>query len=77
MDTYYHKFTNNDITVTYDPEKCIHSECCARGLKNVFRTTVIPWIHLDGAENDEIVEQVGKCPSGALQVTCHKVAVLK
>jgi uncharacterized Fe-S cluster protein YjdI len=77
METYDHKFTNGAITVTYDPDKCIHSEICARGLQEVFRTTVIPWIHLEGAESERIIDQVRKCPSGALQVSCHKMETIK
>jgi uncharacterized Fe-S cluster protein YjdI len=77
MSAYDQKFTNGEITVTYDPDKCIHSEVCAKGLSHVFRTTVIPWIHLEGAQDSAIIEQVKKCPSGALQVACNKVVALK
>ncbi|MBT8263325.1 MAG: (4Fe-4S)-binding protein [Bacteroidia bacterium] len=66
------EFTNGEITVTYEPKKCIHSENCARGLSDVFRTSVIPWIHLDGADSSIVVEQVKKCPSGALSYCYNK-----
>ncbi|WP_353778179.1 (4Fe-4S)-binding protein [Winogradskyella sp. 3972H.M.0a.05] len=60
-------FSNDEITVTYQPCKCINAERCAKELSNVFRHTVIPWINLDGASSNKIIEQVKKCPSGALQ----------
>lgn len=66
METLINEFTNGEITVTFEPKKCIHAEECAKGLSSVFRTTVIPWIKLDGADTAEIISQIGKCPSGAL-----------
>jgi uncharacterized Fe-S cluster protein YjdI len=60
-------FSNNDITVTFEPRLCIHAEKCAKGLSNVFRTDVLPWINLDAAETQRIVKQIRLCPSGALQ----------
>ena len=62
-----HVFSNKDITVTYKPSTCINAERCARELSNVFRHTVIPWIDIDGAPAEQIMKQVKKCPSGALQ----------
>ena len=56
-----------------DPKICIHAEQCAQGLSEVFRTTVIPWINLDGIdENQRIINQIRKCPSGALQFCRNK-----
>jgi len=66
MDTYEDEFSNGEIIVTFEPKKCIHAENCAKGLSEVFRTTVIPWINLDNAETDLIIAQIRKCPSGAL-----------
>lgn len=72
MNSYENEFTNGEITVNYDPKKCIHSEICARGLGEVFRTSVIPWIHLDGTESQRIINQIRKCPSGALSFAHNK-----
>jgi len=60
-------YRNRDITVTYEPKLCIHAEKCAKGLSDVFRTDVVPWINLDAAETQRIIAQIRKCPSGALQ----------
>ena len=66
-------FSNDDITVTFEPYKCIHAEKCAKELSQVFRTSVIPWIHLDGTETKKIIEQINKCPSGALQYSLNTI----
>ena len=70
MDIQANVFSNEDITVTFEPKICIHAERCAQELSEVFRTSVIPWIHLDGTSTQRIIKQVKKCPSGALQY-CH------
>ncbi|WP_040280751.1 (4Fe-4S)-binding protein [Psychroserpens damuponensis] len=67
MKTNPNVFSNNDITVTYNPCHCINAERCAKELSNVFRQSVIPWIDLEGASTKKIIKQVKKCPSGALQ----------
>jgi uncharacterized Fe-S cluster protein YjdI len=67
MEAYKNEFTNGEILVTYDPKICTQSEICAKGLADVFRTTVIPWIDPDGAETKQIIAQIRKCPSGALK----------
>jgi len=64
-------YENSDIRVTYSPQKCIHAEKCAKGLSEVFRTSIIPWINLEGAETKKIISQINKCPSGALNY-CYK-----
>lgn len=75
METDNNQFTNEEITVTFEPTKCIHAEKCANGLSSVFRTTVIPWIDLDGAPSSKIISQIKKCPSGALSYRMNKELV--
>lgn len=60
-------FSNSEITVTYEPRRCANAELCAKQLSSVFRHSVIPWIDLEGARTDVIINQIKKCPSGALQ----------
>lgn len=67
MEINANQFSNSDITITYDPIVCINAGRCAKELSDVFRTSVIPWIDLDGASSQRIIEQVKKCPSGALK----------
>ena len=72
METYENVFSNKDITVTYEPKLCIHAEKCARELGEVFRTSVIPWINLDGSETERIIKQIKRCPSAALKFHYNK-----
>lgn len=72
MKTKDHVFSNKDITVTYNPSVCINAERCASELSNVFRQCVIPWIDLEADSNENIINQIKKCPSGALQFCLNK-----
>jgi uncharacterized Fe-S cluster protein YjdI len=56
-----------DITVTFDPGRCIHSGNCVRGLPAVFDIRRKRWIRAEAASADEVAAQVARCPSGALQ----------
>lgn len=60
------KYENSEITVTFNPIKCIHAEYCAKGLSEVFSTSIIPWINLESSSTNKIISQIKKCPSGAL-----------
>lgn len=75
MDNNENVFSNDEITVTYEPRCCINAEFCAQQLSNVFRSSVIPWIDLEGAQSDEIINQINKCPSGALKYQLNKKEV--
>jgi uncharacterized Fe-S cluster protein YjdI len=56
------------ITVTFDPNICIHSGICVRGLPAVFDIKRKRWIKPDLADAQTVADQVARCPSGALQV---------
>lgn len=60
------KYTNGEVTVVWKPNTCIHSTLCWKGLISVFNPKEKPWIKMDGASTERIIEQVKKCPSGAL-----------
>lgn len=60
------EYKNDEITVTWRPEICIHSEKCFHGLSSVFNPKNRPWVNLEGADNKAIIDQVATCPSGAL-----------
>ncbi|HYK57611.1 MAG TPA: (4Fe-4S)-binding protein [Flavisolibacter sp.] len=62
-------YTNGEVTVVWKPGLCIHSTVCwkaATGLPEVFDPRKRPWINIEGATTFRIVNQVNKCPSGAL-----------
>ena len=59
-------YQTNDIKVFWQPEKCIHSGRCAKGLLAVFNPGRKPWIELENGSTENIVEVIKHCPSGAL-----------
>lgn len=62
------KYEKDGIKVVWKPELCYHSENCTKGLPEVFKPKEKPWIQVDGATRERIVNQVKKCPSGALSI---------
>jgi len=60
------KYTNDEVTVVWQPSVCIHSTLCWKGLGEVFNPHNRPWITMQGANTSAIIEQVKRCPSGAL-----------
>lgn len=60
------EYNNDEITVTWQPDVCIHSEKCFHSLPKVFNPKNRPWVNLEEAENKIIIDQVNNCPSGAL-----------
>lgn len=62
------KYSNGEVTVVWKPHMCIHSGICFRGLPGVFDPRVRPWINAEGGTTNQIVDQVAKCPSGALSI---------
>lgn len=60
------EYPNGQVTIVWKPDLCIHSGICARGLPTVFQPREKPWIKQYGATSRQIMDQVNKCPSGAL-----------
>jgi len=59
-------YIKDDLTVVWQPHKCIHSRNCFNGLSAVFNPEQRPWINVNAAEKETIMQQITKCPSGAL-----------
>jgi len=59
-------YSNDEITVKWQSDRCIHSEKCFHGLKSVFNPNNRPWIAIDAESAKRIADQVDQCPSGAL-----------
>jgi uncharacterized Fe-S cluster protein YjdI len=66
------KYTNDEVTVVWKPDLCIHSKICWTELREVFDPFVKPWIKPEGATTERIITQVKKCPSGALSYYMNK-----
>jgi len=56
-----------EIIVTFDPDVCIHSGVCVRGLPDVFDIKRKRWIRPELQSADVVAAQVARRPSGALQ----------
>lgn len=65
-------YTNGEINVLWDSDLCTKCETCWRGLPQVFNPSARPWVNIEGASTEEIVEQVKQCPSGALRTESVK-----
>lgn len=63
-----HHYSNEEVTIVWQPELCIHSGICFRGLAEVFDPRRKPWIDMRRAATNAIIEQVKKCPVEALSI---------
>ncbi|MDF2553140.1 MAG: (4Fe-4S)-binding protein [Chryseobacterium sp.] len=61
-----HKYSNGNINVIWQPQKCIHAGICVKMLPNVYDPKARPWIKAENATSDELKNQINQCPSGAL-----------
>lgn len=74
MDEKEHTYTNGEVTIVWKKDLCTHSTRCWKGLHSVFKPGERPWIDPEGASSQAIVEQVGRCPSGALSIRKEEAA---
>lgn len=72
MDKTDRKYTNGEITVFWQPKKCIHATTCYRELIEVFNPRKRPWVNMDGAPTQEIIRVVKLCPTQALSFKYNK-----
>ena len=60
------EYTNGELTVVWQPGKCIHARVCVNTLPNVYDPEGRPWINPKNASTAELKDQIDRCPSGAL-----------
>jgi uncharacterized Fe-S cluster protein YjdI len=59
-------YSNEDITVIWKPDVCIHSTKCWKASLEIFNPKRRPWIEISAGTSDEIIKIVDDCPSRAL-----------
>jgi uncharacterized Fe-S cluster protein YjdI len=67
-------YETDEIVVTFDPNVCIHSGVCVRGLPAVFDVGRKRWVRPELASPEEVAAQIDLCPSGALQYRLKKAS---
>ncbi len=62
------QYANGEITVNWNPDRCIHSTKCWKSLPHVFNPRSKPWVNMEGGTTHAIRTTVLNCPSGALSL---------
>lgn len=60
------EYSNGELTIVWQPEKCVHAGVCVKTLPEVYNPKEKPWIKQGNAKSEELVRQIDSCPSGAL-----------
>ena len=60
-------YQTKEITVTFDPNVCVHSGVCISGLPAVFDVDRKRWVRPELASAGDVAAQIRRCPSGVLQ----------
>ena len=66
------EYSNGELTVVWEPKKCIHSRICVNTLPKVYHPDKKPWIKAENATTEELKSQIDTCPSGALSYYMNK-----
>ena len=62
------EYSNGEIVIVWQPQKCIHSGICVKTLPKVYNPSIHPWVKPENANTKELIDQIAHCPSGALSI---------
>jgi uncharacterized Fe-S cluster protein YjdI len=65
-------YSNGEVTVVWRPHLCIHSGVCVRTLPKVYNPRDKPWVKVEHATTQELIDQIKTCPSTALSYKMDK-----
>ena len=68
------RYKKDELTIVWEPGKCIHSAVCVKMLPEVYDPNAKPWIQPENASVAELKAQIDKCPSGALTYELDAIA---
>lgn len=67
-------YATDEVTVTFDPNRCIHAAACVRGLPDVYDPSRRRWIRPELAPAALVAEVAARCPTGALHAALRDAA---
>jgi uncharacterized Fe-S cluster protein YjdI len=67
------EYRGQRITIHDNRAVCSHAGYCTDSLASAFKSEAEPWIDPDGADVEQIIETIRKCPSGALRYSIDGV----
>lgn len=67
-------YETDEVTVTFDPNRCIHAAVCVRGLPDVYDPARRRWIRPELAPAAQVAEVAMRCPTGALRAVLRDAA---
>jgi len=62
-------YTNGFLIIHWRPALCEKCGACHQGMPEVFKPDERPWIQANGADTQELINQIDSCPTGALTYT--------
>lgn len=62
------EYSNDEITIIWKSDLCAHAGICVKMLPQVYNPAERPWIKPENASSLQLIDQVSKCPSGALSI---------
>jgi uncharacterized Fe-S cluster protein YjdI len=60
------KYTAGELNIVWKPGLCQHAGICVKMLPNVYHPQERPWVKPENATTEQLIDQISKCPSGAL-----------